>query len=173
MSFIVQSLAPRLKRWQLTRKIMLATEDLHGGRANHRVCNNGFWTMKNSIAYITLNVQESDVLKPPQGEDAFIKPNNFSFIHDQQLCWSVHYPIANPMKVDIYAGENQPISLYEIRPDMIMLPSEKGWEPLKDKDGHNLPRMARVFIKRKKYDGTLKIVSEDTTARSFKIIINL
>lgn len=104
---------------------------------------------------------------PPTGQDAFIKPGQFVPVESQQLCWSVRSPAVNPMRVDIFAKERQPLSPCAIDNDLITLPSEEGWTFPSDR-----PRIARVFLRRRRYSGVLKIISADTDARFFGLEIN-
>jgi hypothetical protein len=167
VNFFLQSFLPWLKRARLTRSVQVYAEVSHGVHARCRVYNGGFWTMGNAIAYITLNVTEEDVLNPPNGQDAFIKPGQFVPVADQQLCWSVRSPTVNPMRVDIFAKERQPFAPCAIDTDTIMIPSEEGWTFPCDR-----PRIARVFLRQKQYNGFLKIVSADTNARFFALEIH-
>ncbi len=70
------------------------------------------------------------------------------------------------MKVDIFAKERQPLALCAIDGETIMIPSEDGWA-----SPTGSPRVARVFLRRNKYFGILKILSADTNARYFHIEI--
>ncbi len=167
VNLFLQSFMPWIKRWRLTRCINVYPEVTHGEHTRCRVYNGGYWTMGNAIAYITLNVGRDDVIQPPRGQDAFIRPDQFVPLESQQLCWSVRSPSANPLKVDIFAKERQPLAPCALGPDFIVIPSEEGWVFPTDR-----PRIARVFLRRKKYDGVLKIVSADTDARFFRLEID-
>jgi hypothetical protein len=158
---------PRIRRWNLTRKMCVYPEETHGLHSRLRVFNGGYWTLGNSICYISIDATAEDVLPPPQGENAFVKPNESVPLKEEQLCWAVWYPTVNPMKVDIYAKERQPLSPCLFGPNYIMIPSEDGWLNCKDR-----PRIARVFLRKKRYTAVLKVVSEDTDARCFQLTID-
>jgi hypothetical protein len=165
-TLILGTLAPRIKRSNLTRRIKVYVEAIHGQHIRCRVYNGGYWTIGQAILYISVEFDSADILPPPAGQDAFIRPDHAVGLTGDQLVWSVRSPEVNPMKVDIYAKERQPFSPYGLHGDMIMIPSEHGWDF--PKEG---VRIARVFLKKKTYFGALKIVSADTNARYFNIEI--
>ena len=160
-SLIVSTITPWLKRRNLTQRLQLYAEQDSGGYSRCRVYNGGYWTISQAVIYLSLDLDADDVLSPPVGYDAFIKPDKFVPLKGDQLCWAVRAPTINPMKVDIFAKERQPFSPCSIRDDMIIIPSEEGWER----------QNFRVFLRRKNYSGALKIVSADTDARFFHFSI--
>lgn len=170
-SLIVYFAQSYIKRKRLTNKLRVVVEyyagnDNGGGRPSCRVCNDGQWTIHNATPYITLQIKKGDIIKPPDGNLAFMMPDT-ELIEDQQLCWSVR---PNPLKVDIYAGEKQHISLCGITENHIMLPSEEGW--VSSITNSSERKHVRAYLERKKYDGQIKIVSDDTNAKSFKFTID-
>ena len=167
VNLFLSAFVPRISRWNLTRHIQVYQEPPHGIYARVRVFNGGFWTMGQAIGYLSLEITPDDVIAPPAGNDAFIKPETFIPLAEDQLCWSVRAPGKNPIKVDIFAKEKQPLALCAIDGDIIMIPSEEGWAP-----AENRPRVARVFLRRRAYFGCLKIVSADTNAKYFQIEIH-
>jgi hypothetical protein len=117
------------------------------------------------MVYIKLNYKTEDIVVPPDKQKAFITPEKPILLEDfDQLCWNVSAPNnINPMKVDIYAGEEQPMSPCQIINDNIAIASEQGW---------GADKKRRLFLKRQKYTGELKIVSDDTTGLLFHITID-
>ncbi len=160
---VLNTMMPRIRRWNLTRKIRVYAEPRIGNHSRLRVVNGGYWTLGNSICYISIDATADDVLPPPPGEDAFVKPGEFAPLEEMQLCWSVRFPTINPMKVDIYANEHQPLSPCAFRDNFVEIPSEHGWSN---------PRIARVYLRRKSYTAILKIVSADSNARRFRLTID-
>ena len=166
VNYVFASLVPRITRCNLTRHLRVHALPNLAGIALCRVHNGGYWTIGQAIAYLQLEFADDDVLQPPEGQKAFIKPGRIA--HDYgQLCWSVRAPTENPVKVDIFAKESQHLGLCEIEEQHIMVPSEEGWEDSQERH----PR-ARVFLVRKKYLGVLKIVSADTNAKCFGVEID-
>jgi hypothetical protein len=66
----------------------------------------------------------------------------------------------NPMRLDIYAGEEQTLAIGHIHQTAIEICSERDREP------------ARVFLARKKYTGTLKLVCLDCASREFRFTLD-
>ena len=157
------------RRWDLTRKLQLYSDPTHGRQLRCRVYNGGRWTIRSAVIYVALKFSDKETEEPPPGHSAFIKPDNFVPLEWDQLCWSVRAPVVNPLKVDIYAKEPQPFSPCGLTDDekLVKIPSEEGWPHPKNEK----PTM-RVFLRRKDYYGFLKVVSDDTDARYFKITIN-
>jgi hypothetical protein len=153
---------PRLRRWNSTRKLSIITDPPHNGNARFRVVNGGYWTVSDATLYLQLDMQEEDVLPPPNGISVHIAPGRFVPLDGDQLCWSIRAPMMNPMKVAILAKERQPFSPCQIHADGILIPTEEGWPP-----AH-----ARVFLRRRVYTGRLTLVSADTDARAFRIRID-
>jgi hypothetical protein len=163
------SVIPVIKRWYLTKNLHVNHDLAHGGQFRCRVFNRGYFTIKNAVIYIFLPFNKNQTSLPPPGHNAFIRPDNFVTLIWDQLCWSVRVPIVNPLKVDIYAKEEQPFSPCALTQpgDLIIIPSEEGWP-----HPNNLHPNLRVFLNRGIYSGFLKVVSEDTNAKFFEITIN-
>ncbi|MGH7989561.1 MAG: hypothetical protein ACREDS_05110 [Limisphaerales bacterium] len=158
-----------LKRKSLTRNLKIEIEPIHGRQFRCRIANGGSSTIKNAVIYIALKIEKDDTQTPPQDHDAIIRPDHFVPLEGDPLCWSVRAPDINPMKVDIYAKERQPFSPCALTGDdkMLMIPTEEGWPRFRDDK-----LKMRVFLRRKSYSGNLKVVSENTNARFFKITID-
>jgi len=168
MSLIVNLLftviLPRMRRRSLTRHISIVTDPPHAGHARFRVVNGGYWTINNATLYLDLDFQERDTMLPPYtGRTAHIQPTRFVPLRGDQLCWSVRSPTPNPMSVSIFAKERQPFSPCHIGPTVITIPSEEGWS-------HEA--IVRVFLRPQLYTGRLTLVSADTDARYFSIVID-
>jgi hypothetical protein len=112
-------------------------------------------------AYIIVEHDPSDILPPPPGYRAYIKPGDHKF-EEERLCWSM---AGNPAHVDIYAGEKQPLDVVEVDPagNWIQIPSESGW---------GTGGISRAFLRMNKYNATIKIVSKETKAKEFKLQID-
>jgi hypothetical protein len=167
-SLIFNVCLPSIRRWWLTQSINVTVDQTQCNHARCRVSNAGYWTVKNAIIYLRLPFTKGETLDPPPGHQAHIRPDNFVPLDEEQLCWSVRSPAVNPMKVDIYAKERQPFSPCALTDpgDAIIIPSEDGWHPTGPKEP-----VKRVFLRRKNYAGFLKVVSEDTNGRFFRINI--
>jgi len=159
VNLVMLVLLPRLRRWNLTRKLSIVTDPPHEGNARFRVVNGGYWTISDAILYIQLDFEESDTLPATPDLRLWIAPGRFVPMSGDQLCWSVS---PNPMKVDILAKERQPFSPCKIVPGGILIPAEGGWPPA----------IARVLLKRRVYTGQLTFVSADTDARIFRVRID-
>jgi hypothetical protein len=163
VSLLVNLFLPWLRRLRLTHALSIEIDPPHGPIARLRVKNGGYWTIKDAIVYIALDFSCNDVITPPSGRAAFITPDDFVPLEGDQLCWSVRFPTPNPVKVDIFAKERQPICPCIIDANHIAIPSEEQGRA----DGKQ-----RVFLRRRRYDGQLKLVSADTDARYFSITID-
>jgi hypothetical protein len=161
VSLAFSFIQPRIRRWQLTRGLAVEIDPPHGPHARLRVANRGYWTVKDTIVYMALEFSADDVAPPPD-RGAFITPELFVPMEDEQLCWSVRSPTPNPIRVDIFARERQPICPCLIEPDCILIPSEE-----LGKEGK-----WRVSLHRREYHGQLKVVSADTDARYFSLVID-
>lgn len=161
-SLLTNVFLPRLRRWNLTRKLSITCDPPHNGYARFRVVNGGYWTVTDAMLYLDLDIRQEDALPPPMDTRVHLAPGRFVPLTEGQLCWSVRTPTANPMKVAILAKERQAFSLCQIRDDGILIPTEEGWPP-----AH-----ARVLLRRQPYSGRLKLVSADTNARTFSVHID-
>jgi hypothetical protein len=162
VNLFLQLFLPWLQRSKATRALKIETDPPSGPHARLRVSNGGYWTVKGALVYMALDFSPNDVILPPQGRGAFITPDCFVRMEDEQLPWSVRSPVPNPIKVDVFAKERQPICPCIIEANQIVIPSEElGREGGK----------ARVFLRRQQYCGRLKLVSADTDARYFSLTI--
>ena len=158
------------KRSLLTCRLKVFADLPHGNHFRCGVFNGGSLPVRNAAIYISLDCIKDDTCKPPDGHDAIIRPDHFVPLKEGQLCWSTRSSAAMyPTKTDIYAKECQGFSPFAFTnpKDMLMVPSEEGWPRFKDE-----PLKMRIFLKPKPYKGYLKIVSEDTNAKCYKITIN-
>ena len=121
----------RIERYHCTTK--LERQPRFGARITARVINGYDYPMNDAIAYITVHHQESDVLPPPNGYDAFIKPpNDVKCVNEERLCWSIN---GNPYRTDIYGGERQSLDVFEVNDSWIEIPSESGWGAIRYEGG--------------------------------------
>jgi len=173
-TFVSYEFFPCWRRKRLTKRLNVTGDSTQGNQTRARVYNGGFWTIKNAIIYLRLPLSKDDVLDPPPGHKAHIRPDHFVPIDEEQLCWSVRAPTVNPIKVDIYAKERQPFSPCALTDpcDKIIIPSEEGWpQPVNQCSTQLTTPYMRVFLRPKPYTGYLKVVSEDTDATFFRIEI--
>ncbi len=156
---VANLLINRWSRWRLYRKLDFISQPRVGARTSVRIYNGYIFPLNSVYAYITIENDPSDVLKPPAGYDAYISPAHCSKVQEDRLCWSI---APNPPCVDVYPGEKQSLDIVEFTndSDWIRIPSESGWG------------MSRVFLKKQKYKATIKIVSKDTKAKEFLIEID-
>jgi hypothetical protein len=159
VNLVTQVLLPRLRRWNLTRKVSIITDPPHDGNARFRIVNGGYWTIGDAILYLQLDFEEADTLPPTPDLQVHIAPGRFAPLSGDQLCWSVS---PNPMKVNILAKERQPFSPCKILPGGILIPAEGGWPPA----------VVRVLLRHRVYTGRLRLVSADTDARNFRVRID-
>jgi hypothetical protein len=149
------------RRKQLTKRLSVKGDSPHGLRARCRVINGGDYTIESAIPYITIVHEDGDIVDPPEGQsEAFIKPSEPIRVSADRLCWSFSGPERHIHQIDIYAKEEQALSPFEVLSSCIKIPSEKGWDK------------PRVYLTRKIYSATLKIVSKDTDARIFAFEID-
>jgi hypothetical protein len=93
--------------------------------------------------------------------EAHILPSEGIVLINGQLCWAVQEEDAkNPMRVDIYAGEEQPLLLARFHETCVEIFSER------------LDKPSRVFLARKRYFGSLKLACMDCRAKEFGIEID-
>lgn len=131
-----------------------------------RVCNAYDFPLTSVWAYITIIHELSDILPPPNGAKAYVVPHHHELVKEDRLCWSF---AGNPAFIDIYSGEKQSLDIANFDPDgnWIEIPSEDGWGSELGKG-----KSSRVFLKLKRYDITIKIVSKDTRAKEFPLHID-
>jgi hypothetical protein len=117
--------------------------------------------MGKAVAYISIEHTHEDVIDPPAGSTACNVPKDRYILREGQLCWGVQEGGVNPMRVDIYSGEKQPLAFGWAHEENIEIYSEKCRAP------------ARMFLKRRAYFGTLKIVCLDCKAKEFKFRLDV
>jgi hypothetical protein len=163
ISFVVNRWVAAWTRSRLHSKLTLQSPALHSAALSVRVCNGYVIPLTNCWAYLTLHYQLDDIKEPPQGTQAHIHPGAPLIFREDRLCWAA-FP-DQPPEIDIYAGEKQSLLIGHIDPNhqWIGIFSETCMKPY------------RVFLRggAKYYEGTLKIVSKDTTAKEFPITIDL
>jgi hypothetical protein len=160
-SFIGFACWPWLRRCRIRRGLRVMPEPFAGtGGIWCRVANGSPFTMGKAIAYISIDHQLEDMMDPPQGRDAYNKRQDGVFLREGQLCWAVQEGGVNPMRVDIYSGEQQPLCFGSVETQFIEILSEKCHSP------------ARVFLRRQKYKGALKVVCMDCEAKTFPFEID-
>jgi len=161
-SFIGFTCWPWWRRRQIWNGLRVAAEQ-HTGTGGFwcRVVNDSSFTMGKAVAYITIYYALEDIQDPPVGREAYITRQQHTVIlREGQLCWAVQEGGENPMRVDIYSGEKQPLVIGFCVDNIIQIVSEKCQEP------------ARVFLTRKVYQGDLKLVCLDCPAKVFPFTIN-
>jgi hypothetical protein len=159
-------LATRYRLERLHCCLDLKPQDRAGSRVTARVCNGYVFPLTSVWAYITITHELSDILPPPNGVEAYVWPHHPKLVQEDRLCWSF---AGNPAFMDIYPGEKQSLDIanFDLAGKWIEIPSEDGW-------GSELGKRksSRVFLKWKKYDVTVKIVSKDTRAKKFAVQID-
>jgi hypothetical protein len=163
-AFVVNLFSTRWTRWRLYHGLKLKPQERTGSRACMRVQNGYIFPINSAYAYLTIHHEISDVIAPPNNFSAFITPQSRCRVVEDRLCWSITTPNSNPPSVDVYPGELQSLDVVNFGPDWLEFPSENGWA--------SMGKTSRVFIKSKRYQATIKIVSRDTKAKSFNIEID-
>jgi hypothetical protein len=84
MSFCVfrfmNAALPRLRRWNLTRKLTVRPGLAHIGNITCEVHNGGFWTMEDAVGYALIEYDQQDVVTGPAEYEAHVTP------YDQTQC---------------------------------------------------------------------------------------
>jgi hypothetical protein len=164
---VVVKAISRLIRMAITYCCLgLKTQRKNGDCVTVRVRNGWCYSLDSAYAYITIDHEESDILEPPSGFHAYVRPQYSLKVYEDRLCWSM---AGNPARVDIYPFERQALDVagFDPKREWIEFPSEDGW------GSSGKPGMkSRVFLKWKKYSATIKIVSKDSWAKEFKVWIN-
>jgi hypothetical protein len=163
-AFVVNLLWTRWTRWRLKCGLKLVPQARVGTRACVRIHNSYIFPMNSAFAYITIDHKISDILDPPSGAKAFIMRQHECQVSEDRLCWSVTKNGSNPAEVDIYPGERQSLDVANFGSGWIEFPSESGWG--------STGATSRVFLRSKRYSATIKIVSKDARAKSFKIAVD-
>ena len=143
-------------------------EKVIGSRFTVRIFNDSIFPMSDAYAYITITHEESDVLPPPDQAKSYIYPpynshrGHLCIVNEDRLCWSM---ASNPASLNIYSRERQSLDIANFDPNRkwVEIPSESAWGTDKG--------TSRVFLKWKKYEATVKIVSKDSKAREFPVQI--
>ena len=150
VSFWNTRLQDYFKRKALLKKLRLIPLEAFQNKVAVRIFNGYVLPLTNCWAYITIHHEKEDILDPPNGRDAVIKPQHPAQLTEDRLCWSTHYPDKNPARVDIYSKEYQSLEVFIFEPTgkWIGILSEKHSDP------------CRVFLRGdKEYAGTLRIIS--------------
>ena len=160
-SFIGFHLWPAWRRRSIRRRLAAEPEaKIKTGNFGCRIANGSSYTMGKVVAYITIDHEAADILDPPADQSAHHSSHNPAILREAQLCWAVQEGGQNPMRVDIYAGERQPLPVGVATANHIMIYSERVTAP------------ARVYLRRKVYTGKLKLVCADCYAKEFRIRID-
>jgi hypothetical protein len=112
-------------------------------------------------ACISLSVDQGrDILSPPGGRQAHIRPDALHVVEDERLCWSVVIDGKCPPEVDIRSGVPQSLQLCDVltADRCIGLFSESRHDPY------------RVFLRDdKQYSGHVDILGKGLRPKRFKI----
>ena len=164
LTLITQKVSEPWRVWRLSRSIAAIPEAIpHGYRV--RVCNHGKRAIERAIAYISVKSdKDADVIDGE--ESAFIGAHERVELNEDRLCWSIASPDPHPVTIDIYQGEKQALDFVLFHSDRIEIPSEQGWaDP-------ELGTRSRVFLRNKRYEGSLHIIAKNTLRRSFDLVID-
>ena len=102
------------------------------------------------------------MVDPPEGYNAFVKARNPIKTVEDRLCWSLVEKDCSPYEIGIFAGESQVFPPFNIYDNCILVACENGW----------LSKDIRVALQRRRYRGTLKIVSDSTNAVEYAFILD-
>ena len=168
-SLVVYLLTTLFRFWWIKLNMKLEEKELIGSRVTVRIFNNSIFPMNDTYAYITIVHEKSDVRTPPDQKKSYIYPPDNSsrghlcIVQEDRLCWSM---ASNPASLNIYSGERQSLDIANFDPkhEWIEIPSESGWG--------TVGGISRVFLKWKKYEATIKIVSKDSKAKEFSVQID-
>ncbi len=168
-SLVVYLLTELFRIWWIKLNIKLEEKELIGSRVTVRIFNDSIFPMNDAYAYITIVHEESDVLPPPDQAKSYIYPpvnsrrGHLCIVKEDRLCWSM---AGNPASLNIYSGERQSLDIANFDPDRkwIEIPSESGWG--------TAGGISRLFLRWKKYEATIKIVSKDSKAKDFLVQID-
>jgi hypothetical protein len=179
--FVVNLLAGRWRLWRLHQSLRFEPQSRTGTRGTARIYNSYIYPLNRVYAYISIEHDISDVLVPPAPFDAYVTPDHLCEGREDRLCWSTTAPSPTPPVVDIYAGERQALDIVNFHPDWIEIPSESGWatsqdaaqvRQLRDAGSNDSIRKSRVFLRVRRYNATIKIISKDTKAKEFAVKID-
>ncbi len=165
MSLLMALFNSRWRIWRLKHCLHFEPEpgSIFHSHKSARIYNGYIFPLHSVFAYITIVHQLSDIVSPPPGLNAFVNKGCPRIVTEDRLCWSF---AGNPAHIDIYSKERQAIGIANVTADWIEFSSEDGWGTM------TKGKTSRVFLARKKYHATIKIVSKDTKAKKFKIVID-
>lgn len=171
MALLINEFHPRISRWRLGRQIWACFVLENSQHLHCRICNFGGWTVKRAVMYLTIDHDDDDVVAPPRNHRAFITPNRPTQLKEDRICWAFSdKDSGNPHEIDIFGGEQQAFSPVQVFHDenCLVIPSEQGWPHPKSGEKGKV----RIALKKKKYSGVLRVVSETTNAAVFRIEID-
>jgi hypothetical protein len=164
LTLVTQKVSGALRVWYLSKSITAKGEEIPGG-CRVRIWNHGKSSIERAIGYISINFDENVDLV--DGEElAFIGVHHRKKLEEDRLCWSIASSDPHPYVIDIYQGEAQALDLVRFDDDKIVIPSEQGW------DDKQLHRRARVFLHKRRYEGSIHIVAKNTLRRTFDLVID-
>lgn len=162
VTLCMQRILEVLRIWRLSQSLLLSPEPIPNA-CRIRVRNLGLQTVEDAIAYISLMYDpQTDILDGP----AFIGSHHRVLLCEDRLCWAVAAPNPNPFRISIFPGEKQALDLVMVHPDRIEIPSEQGWATLTP------GAKSRVFLKKKRYEGSVNLVAKNVLRRSFGLVID-
>lgn len=123
---------------------------------NCRVLNDSFVTLKNVVAYITINNDKKDLVLDPETQ-VFCSDKQ---ILDDRLSWSKNIKGENFSELDICQGESQKLNLFRIRSissnTVIEIASEQGFF---SKDLNN--RSRAILHSNRNYIFEIKVIGDN------------
>ena len=149
----------------ITKKIKIRVEDnMTEVGVNVRIINNSIWPMKNTIGYLSINNLQSDYIKIPDINTHTQNIPNY-VIKEDRVSWALNIRGLATHKIDIYPGEQQSLVIMHFGnyngTDYIKIPSEDCFGT------------SRATLKdNKDYEIILKIVSESSRSKIFKLKFN-
>jgi hypothetical protein len=160
-SFIGFTCWPWLRRRKIRQKLTVPVRSV-GNRGGIWcwVVNGSQFTLGRAMVYITIDHCIEDISAEPPDTSVYITAEDPSPVDECQVCWAVQEGGTNPMRIDVYAGEHQPLSLGTIHSQTIQFLSEQADNP------------SRVYLARKPYPGHLKIASADCPAKEFRFCLD-
>lgn len=93
------------------------------------VKNRSLFTIENAKAFISLDLNQDDLIEGNSYTDSlvFVNKNLFRNIEDEQLIWSNRTSDGlNAIETDIYPGETKKIDLVYLLKEKFKIPSEEG-----------------------------------------------
>jgi hypothetical protein len=120
------------------------------------VINGSWFAIEKAVAYITIEHNNGHISDNHAGHSPLMAKSDNPRLNQGQLCWSALEAGKNPMRIDIYPGESQPLMIAKVLKDDIEIASELAFEP------------PRVRLRPNDYKGTLKLVAKDFQAMEFE-----